>query len=443
MHAMLRRACTAAALLLGLAAGTAHAVPSYARQTGSDCGACHVGAFGPQLTPYGIQFKLGGYTDTDGKDGKLPLSGMAVANFTRTKADLTEAPEHFSTNDNKALQELSVFLAGRLSDHIGAFVQSTYSGVDRKWAMDQMDLRWATTMPLFGRESTVGVSLNSNPTLTDPFNTLGQWRFPYTESDFGAGFGPSPLIENLASSVIGVNAYTLYDKHWYGELGLYDTLSVKGLRMFNADDVGRFKGLAPYWRAGYFQDDKRSAWHVGVVGLHAGLQPDRAAGGPSDRYTDFGLDGGWQWLGTREHVFTVNGSWMHERQTLDATFAGGGADQAKQTLHTLRLAGSYHWQQTWGASLGLFDARGSHDNGLWGGSGNSTPDTRGYVLQADWTPWGKETSWGAPWANLRLGLQYTGYSRCNGGSSYLDEASGAPRSAHDNNTMMLFAWFAL
>jgi hypothetical protein len=76
MLPLLRRALPACLLLLGLAAGTAHAVPSYARQTGSDCAACHVGAFGPQLTPYGIQFKLGGYTDTDGKEGKVPLSGM-------------------------------------------------------------------------------------------------------------------------------------------------------------------------------------------------------------------------------------------------------------------------------------------------------------------------------------------------------------------------------
>ncbi|MEY2843118.1 MAG: hypothetical protein RI920_1155, partial [Pseudomonadota bacterium] len=39
--------------LLLVAATQAHAVPSFARQTGQDCAACHVGAFGPQLTPYG------------------------------------------------------------------------------------------------------------------------------------------------------------------------------------------------------------------------------------------------------------------------------------------------------------------------------------------------------------------------------------------------------
>jgi len=40
-----------AALLLLALPRTAHAVPSFAAQTGQPCTACHVGAFGPQLTP--------------------------------------------------------------------------------------------------------------------------------------------------------------------------------------------------------------------------------------------------------------------------------------------------------------------------------------------------------------------------------------------------------
>ena len=52
----LRRTGSTLLAILGLlaAAPVAHAVPSFARQTGADCAACHVGAFGPQLTPYGI-----------------------------------------------------------------------------------------------------------------------------------------------------------------------------------------------------------------------------------------------------------------------------------------------------------------------------------------------------------------------------------------------------
>lgn len=438
-------------LRLGLAlsfaatlATPARALPSYARQTGVDCGACHVGAFGPQLTPFGWQFKVGGYTDSDGKGGKVPLSAMAVFNATRTKADLPEAPDHFGTNDNKAMQEASVFLAGRWSDSIGSFVQSTYSGVDRAWALDQVDIRFARSMTLGDKDAVMGLSLNSNPTLTDPFNTLGQWRFPYTSSDFGFGYGPTPLMENLASTVIGLNGYTLYDKHFYGELGLYNTLSTRSLSAINAEDPGKFKGLGTYWRLAYVNDRKRDNFSVGLAGFNAGLQPDRTQLGTADHYNDIGLDAAYQYLGNRQHIYTLNASLMHERRSLDYSAGTGAASHAAGSIDTFRIAGSYHFNQSWGLNLGLFSAKGSADNALYGATAtNDRPDTRGYVLQADWTPWGKETSWAAPWANVRLGLQYTGYQRFNGGSSFIDTVNGVERKASDNNTLMVFLWTAI
>ena len=56
--ARMRPPLAALALLAGLSPA-AHALPSFARQTGQECAACHVGAYGPQLTPYGVAFKIG------------------------------------------------------------------------------------------------------------------------------------------------------------------------------------------------------------------------------------------------------------------------------------------------------------------------------------------------------------------------------------------------
>ena len=36
----------------------AHAVPSFARQTGAPCSQCHTTAFGPALTPFGYGGRL-------------------------------------------------------------------------------------------------------------------------------------------------------------------------------------------------------------------------------------------------------------------------------------------------------------------------------------------------------------------------------------------------
>ena len=52
-------------------------------------------------------------------------------------------------------------------------------------------------------------------------------------------------------------------------------------------------------------------------------------------------------------------------------------------------------------------------------------------------PFGKADSWGAPWVNLKLGVQYTLYTQFNGGTSNYD---GFGRDASDNNALYVFAW---
>ena len=75
--------------------------------------------------------------------------------------------------------------------------------------------------------------------------------------------------------------------------------------------------------------------------------------------------------------------------------------------------------------------------GSLSGFNNGSPDSNGYILQLEYVPFGKLNSPLRPWLNLRLGLQYTGYSKFNGGSSNYD---GAGRSASDNNTLFAFFW---
>lgn len=439
------RLCVAS-LAIGLTASSAHAVPSYARQTGSECAACHVGAYGPQLTPYGVAFKIGGYTDSNDEGTKIPLSAMLVANFTHTAKDA--APEdtlpHYSSNNNAAIQEVSLFLAGRFTDNIGSFIQGTYSGVDRKAFLDQVDIRYAQATRLWDKDATFGVAFNTNPTVTDPLNTLGQWRFPYITSDFNVGFGPSPMVESLAGNVVGLNPYLFFDKSIYAEFGIYNTISQSATsNLMNVDYVGKFKGVGTYWRLAYMKDMKKDNFSVGLIGFNSSIQPDPNDLGTPNKYRDLGLDASYQFLGNREHVWTLAASFIREWQTLDYTQGVvGEAANSKNTLNQFRLSGSYHYDQTWGGTIGYFSSRGSQDELLYNNSLNGRPNTSGYILQADWTPWGKENSWGAPWANLKVGIQYTGYSQYMGGSSYLD-GGGNERQAKDNNTTMLFLWTAI
>lgn len=68
-------------IVLALPPG-ARAVPSFARQTGLACAACHT-AF-PELTPFGRWFKLNGYTFSTGESMLPPLAGAVQSSFTHT-----------------------------------------------------------------------------------------------------------------------------------------------------------------------------------------------------------------------------------------------------------------------------------------------------------------------------------------------------------------------
>jgi hypothetical protein len=383
-----------------------------------DCAGCHVGAFGPQLTPEGIRFKLGGYTDTDGKAGKVPLSAMVVAAYARTRSPQDPAPDHLRSNNNVTLDEASVFLAGRLADNLGSFVQVTHNGIDHTTALDQVDIRAAGTLKLGQTDALVGLSINNNPTVQDPFNTLPTWGYPYAEpaAGFGTGASASLLNGGLSQRVLGASAYAFLNRSVYAELGTYRSLSPSLQSKLGAGRDDQRLGGNAYWRLAYYQDRKDRNYSVGLFGWKAKLAPDRLDTLNQDHYTDWGVDGSYQFLGTREHVATLNAVWLRERK-LEA--ASGDIAHLREQ----RLNASYVFRQTWGASAGWFNTT-AHMPGT---------STQGRLVQLDWTPWGKEeattpTLW-AP-LNLRIGAQYWMYTRFEG------ERTGAA----DHNTLHLFAW---
>ncbi len=127
------------------------------------------------------------------------------------------------------------------------------------------------------------------------------------------------------------------------------------------------------------------------------------------------------------------GTYIDEKQTLDATYAAGGSSNLSNDLKTLRIAGSYFYHRKYGAALGYFSTTGSSDDGLYAqgdpvtGFANSKPDSKGWTMEFDWVPY----------ENTKLALQYTTYSKFNGGGTNYD---GLGRSASDNNTLYLLGW---
>ena len=105
---------------------------------------------------------------------------------------------------------------------------------------------------------------------------------------------------------------------------------------------------------------------------------------------------------------------------------------------------SYIINQTWATTVAVFNTNGSANHlmftpGPVTGSASGAPTTGGYTARLEWVPFGKVGSFASPWVNLRMGMQYTGYWRFNGGRSNYD---GFGRSASDNNMVFLYAWLA-
>ena len=427
--------------------GTALAVPSYARQTQQPCSSCHVGGFGPELTAFGRQFKLLGYTMKVGNQTDVPLSAMVVESFTHTQEAQTSAPASgFDTNNNFELQQASVFLAGRLTDHIGMFSQATYSQNGGVLGWDNADVRYASTFTHGDHAGIWGISLNNNPTVSDVFNSAPAWSYPYMSADLAPGAPAQPImIDGLGGQVVGVSGYTQLDGKWYLEAGAYRSLSVAFTNHVNAGYDGRVVGAAPYLRMNYTWNLPAGMFEVGGFGMdvHRGQVGADPAGnpiplpGPSNHFRDLGLDANYEYF-HGDHTVTVDGLYVTEQQTLNATYAGGGSSNLHDSLQSLSLKGSYWYLNTYGMTLGAFADNGSSDRTLYGNDGS--PNTQGGIVELDYNPFGQSTSWHQPWANLRVGLQYTFYSRFSG---LVHNVDAAGRSASDNDTLYLYLWTAI
>ena len=339
-----------AAVLAMVPSRTAHAVPAFAQQTGLTCDACHVGSYGPQLTPFGRSFKINGYTQRGGQGWQqyVPLSAMAMTSFTNVGKDYPAdaVPHHYNANNNPSLDQVSGFLAGGIGSHTGGFIQFTYSNFDNTFVLDNTDLRpYTTQLQAFGNDLTVGVTVNNNPTVQDPYNSTFAWGYPFYSNQLQIMPGASTLLAGaFAGNVIGVTAYAWYNEHLYLEAGAYGSQSAWLANRLGTAGGPSSGNLMPYARAAYEWDWGNSAAWIGGTMLHANINPGLGTG--EDSYTDYAIDGGYQFLGTGKHIVTVQGVIVHEAQNIGASATSynvnnGTAVGASYGLNTINVNAQY------------------------------------------------------------------------------------------------------
>src|SRR6266702_3934320 len=397
-----RLAWALSALLIGLCStGAANAVPSYARQTGVACQGCHT-VF-PELTPFGRSFKLNAYTIdnlpqvqgiTSTKEYELllnqvpPVSFMFQTSYTKTKSALPDSDPALAgaiAQNGQVLfpQQASIFYAGRIAPNMGAFVQITYDSVSGTFGLDNTELRYARQVPSIADGLTYGFTMNNNPTVQDVWNSTPAWQTPFDQRTNAAvaPIAAAQIDGGLGGAVAGLTGYLWWKNSVYAELGLYRSAPQGHGPIFTAD------------------------------------------AGP--------LDSKYQFIGD-EDIVSVQGTFIKERQSLDATFAlpAPGSDNPSNDLKTLRISASYYLRRTYGASVGYFSTTGSSDLTKYQsgipviGSASGSPNSKGWISELAYLPW----------QNLKLALQYVAYQKFNGAASNYD---GLGRDASDNNTLYL------
>lgn len=427
---------------LGLA-GPAGAVPGFADQTGQPCQACHVGGFGPQLTEFGREFKLGGYTMRSNAKA-LPISAMAVFAYTHTRADQVPAPENLKPNNNVTIDQVSLFAGGGIGSHFGGLAQATYDGVGHQASWDNIDLRAVTQAHLLGKDATIGIDVNNNPSVQDVWNSTPAWGFPYTSGAVAQTPGAAPLIEGgLAQQAIGMSAYAWVDHHVYAEAGAYSTPAAGTLSWLGADPVGvgDIHGLAPYGRLAWQGNLGPGTVELGAFAMKAAINPGRdRTTGMTDHYSDVGLDGSYILPTAKGDTLTLQARYVHEAQDLRASclLATMPVDCAATHMGEWRGDITYSRRGKLGLTLAAFAVTGPSNALLYAGP-LARPDSNGVMGQIDYTPWGAGNSPFGPLFAMRLGAQYTAYGQFNGARHNFD---GAGANASDNNTLRIFTWFA-
>lgn len=438
------------ALLVCLrAAPAAHAVPSFARQTGLACSACHTSF--PELNAFARAFKLNGYTlngmeelQEPGTEKGPPLEinrSFPLAVELQTSLTRTNAQQPGTQNGNVEFpQQLSLFLAGEITHNIGTFLQATYSGQSDHFTLDNTDIRYARQISVHGKELAYGLTLNNNPTLEDPWNSTPAFGFPFATSDSAPTPAAAALIDGtLAQEVAGLGAYARWNKQFYADVTLYRSAHIGSPQPPTAAAGSTIRDVAPYWRLAWEHEWGDNDLELGTLGMFAQLFPNGVSGA-ADKFTDVGFDAQYE-RPIGNDLVSAHALYIFEHESLGASHGAGNASNSTDKLHTVRLDGIYHWRSRLTLSLGYFLIHGTSDQARYApesttddpaqvtGSATGSPNSDGVVAEIAYRPW---------W-NVRLSVQYTAYAQFNGRSH---NYNGTGRDAADNDTLFLLAWLA-
>jgi len=460
-------------LALSLAAGAAwiglsapaQAIPVFARQTGHNCQACHISY--PELTAYGREFKLNGYTF--GEAQNVPLAIALMGEYAKIGDNTNHATGGtICANCSEAsFVQWSLFYGGRITENIGVFGQASSGGFPldtggsccNGLASDNTEVRYvhrfSSGVSTLEDDTVVGLLINNNASMQDVWHSAPAWRFPWFPYN-GTNLGPaaSTFIEGgpngvggiQAHRLVGLGGYTWYRKNWYAELTLYrrpwgGPFSIFDYGSGALDAVSKpsdsIVGWSPYYRLAYSKDWGYNSLELGLFGMNGKTYYDAVVRDSTQVQTfrDVALDAQFQFNRNEPWIYSVAGSWIHESNDLSPLVGAGQASQPSHTLNEFNIKGTAYYDRTYGATLAYYQINGTSDNILYGlnnpaggGSATGSPNSAYWMLELNYVPI----------QDMRFSLNYQAYTKINGGKSNFD---GVGNNASGQNLLQFAIWW--
>ena len=427
---------------LFFAPSTAHAIPSFAVQTNQPCSACHVGAYGPQLKPYGRDFKLGGYTASDRPNDNLKdnweerFTAAFWGSFNRSDKAISPQPGGkagaYGSNDNFSFDQAALYFGGRITPHIGAIQEFSYDGAEQTLFWDALDLRYSHDGEVFGKDSTYGLILGNQLGNTSPWNSTPPNAFPYSASRILPTPQGTLIDDTLNGQVFGPGAFVMWNDLLYADLSVYFPLSRNIDQAIGNTATDKYVTPLPFWHLALQKefDHHEQYIQIGTFGTIADRQPDNdQTTGLVDHVSDFAAEANYQYMADMHNMWSAHATYIHENLDNKASYALGNTSNPKNNLDVFRTDLTYTIDDTWTPTVQYFKVTGSRDATLYGsslGSVNGSPNSEGFTTELAYVPFGKPDS-SFNWGNARLALQYTAYTQYN----------GTAKHASDNNALFL------
>jgi len=290
-----------------------------------------------------------------------------------------------------------------------------------------------------GHDYTGGIELGNQLGNTSVWNSTPPNAFPYNASSVAPSPAAATLFDDsLNGQILGPGAY-YSDGLVYAETAVYFPLSLNTQQAVGNTGTNKYVSPIPFWHLALEHDfDHHNHYaQVGTFGAVASRQPgNNQTTGLTDNLTDLGFEANYQYLADLHNVFSAHATFIHENNDMKATSALGQSSNQSDSINSFKVDATYAIDDTYVPSLQYFRTTGTPDAGLYTsapgytGSANGNPNSEGYTVDLAYVPFGKSDSPASTWANMRVALQYTGYTEFNGTS----------KGASGNNTIFLNLW---